>query len=397
MSEENGSTRDDELRSSIDNDETRGYTLGDGEIEARIEQHKLIVPAGYKERKQVQFSSLDTTIRNMIYQLPCDARRSVITKGRVLSELMKISKPIDISKGYELKKTFTYIAPLNEIVTLEGLTSIKASPKSSLGRLFVNTRMISDFNLYLDEIQGSQVSGEDEINLYLMITPLAFNIIIHPYDSLLQIRFVDGPDSKVSEREIVRSCKKNPLLYGKETKTDGLIPIDPIISDGGIQLHLDAKGKFNKNLVGLRTKDNPDPIDLTKIRHYEPLEYYEPMIYGEHPLTIWSGDNVLLSSIEIVKIPRYWSGEFRAYSQSGADAIEHRAGFFDPGFFACAVGERTSNEPKEVELVHGSTLSKLDLFRTRTPRTLYGSGNSGSNYQGQIGPTPPKFFKPLLV
>jgi len=379
-------------------DPERGINLSDMDIEQMIGKN-LILPYKFQRNYTDQEQkpppcSYDARLGNTVYLLEADARNTIIHQDkRVLEELVKVSKPVSIESGYELKKGYTYVIPLLESVVLNGsVKSIKCSPKSSLGRLFINSRLISDFNIYFNEL-SSNIPRNEHINMYLMITPLAFNIIVHPGIEMAQLRFFSGYDSKLSERELNRNIERKPILYHRK-KDGSLNPAEHTIINGGLAIHLDAKAENNNNLIGFKTRDTPEPIDLSKKRFYNPLDFFAPLIFGKNPLIINSNDCLLCSSLEEIHIPLFFSGELRPYSQSGYEGIEHYAGFFDAGFEATCVGERRSTEPKPVELIHGSVLSILDVYRTNRPKNPYGAG---AHYQGQRGVTLPKFFKPFLM
>ena len=65
---------------------------------------------------------------------------------------------------------------------------VKSSPKSSFGRLFINTRMLTDYNPCFDEINSSY-RNETSLNLWILVQPLAFNVIAHPGLCFNQLRF----------------------------------------------------------------------------------------------------------------------------------------------------------------------------------------------------------------
>ena len=63
----------------------------------------------------------------------------------LLKELPNRSRQkVKINQGYELKRGFTYLIPLDERVRVGRGQVLSASPKSSMGRLFLNTRMLAD-------------------------------------------------------------------------------------------------------------------------------------------------------------------------------------------------------------------------------------------------------------
>ncbi|MEK6862034.1 MAG: 2'-deoxycytidine 5'-triphosphate deaminase [Nanoarchaeota archaeon] len=300
-------------------------------------------------------------------------------------------KRLDISNGFELKKGLTYLIPLEESIEVESGEFIKSSPKSSFGRLFLNTRMLADYNLCFDEI-NPRYKANSHLKVWLMVQPLAFNIIVYPGVSFNQLRFFKGHNAQLNPAEIIDEIKKNPILFDKNS--EALEPMECIVTDG-LHIHLDTVGSHNAGVVALRAKNNLNPIDVSKKLEYKIEDYFEPLINKDAKgIKIKKGEYYLISSREKLKIPEHLNVELKGYSHIGISGPLHFAGFIDNGFEGDLTFEMRSDESSDVSLTEGMPISKLDIFRTNIPDKVYGK-EIGSNYQEQVGPRPAKFFKDI--
>lgn len=376
-------------------EKTLGICLSSQEIRGRIKAGNptLLVPSFDENR--IQPSSFEPTIGNELFIL--DTEMGGIfrpqTNEQIYQTLLRLPgrrrKKENISRGFEIKKGFTYLIPLEERIVLNKGEHIKSSPKSSFGRVFLHTRMLADYNLCFDEI-NAQYRTEQELKVWLLVQPHVFNVIIYPGLSLNQMRFFEGQNAQLTPSELEEECKKNPLMYSKGLKR--LMPSEPIITDG-LQIHLDLSGENTGGIVGLRARHNPAPIDLRKKEEYEAELFFEP-IKSDANIMIRRGEHYLFSSKEVLKIPPHLNVELKSHSHIGLTGPLHFAGFIDNGFEGDLVFEVRSDELSGMELVDGMPVSKLDVFRTNVPDKLYGRA-IGSNYFEQIGPRPAKFFKPF--
>jgi len=372
----------------------RGFCLSSVEIRKLIEEKRIIVPEFNESR--IQPSSFEPTIDDKIYRL--DAENGIFrsdekntVRRSLLEQIPGLKREkIDISGGHMLSAGFSYLIPLREKVILEPNQQLKSSPKSSFGRVFLNTRLFADYNPSFDEVSGNNYPGAP-LDLWLLVQPLAFNVIVHPGLCLNQLRFIEGYDALLNNRDLIEEFKKNPLLY--ERRGGKLIPAKPRISDS-LKIHLDLLGKDTGGVVGLMAIRNPEPIDLSKKAHYDVERFFEPIMSKKGKIIIRRGEHYLFASEEFLKIPSHLNVELAAYSQMGINGPLHFAGFIDNKFEGDLVFEVRSDEITDMLLTHGMAISKLNVFRTAQPDKLYGA-SIGSNYKGQVGPKPAKVFKEL--
>ena len=284
---------------------------------------------------QIQPTSFEPTLGSEAYILDTEAK-GIFRPQRhesIYKTLLQIPDRqryrVDITNGFEIKKGFTYLIPLREKVVLHPGEYIKSSTKSSYGRLFLNIRMLADYTPGFNEINETS-RHETELQLWLLIQPLAFNIVAYPGLTLNQLRFFRGHDSQLSVSEIYQEFNQNPLLYLPENNGT-FLPAHPIVTDG-LQVHLDLSGRNEKGIIGLRARHNPNPIDLHKLEYYDIEDYFEFILRDDYPVTIVKGEFYLFASKEILKIPPHLSAEVKAYSHVGVSGPLHFAGFIDSGF-----------------------------------------------------------------
>jgi len=197
------------------------------EIESLI--RRKVISTSSLDYSRIQPSSFEPVIGNEVFIL--DTQEGLLKPEenkqvyRTLLELpQRRRQKIDISEGFEVKKGYTYLIHLEEKIRGDkSVRFILSSPKSSTGRIFPNTRLLTDYNSSFDEIHNFPES-QKYLDLWLLFQPLAFNKIIGPGLSLNQLRFFSGPGARLSPREIINDPK-----YKEKYETWGrvLIPLLP--------------------------------------------------------------------------------------------------------------------------------------------------------------------------
>ncbi len=348
---------------------------------------------------QIQPSSYEPMLSNRIYILNPEV--GGIFRPEVHEDIYKTllklpktqRKDYDITDGFEIKKGYSYLIPLEDRVVLSHNEHIISSPKSSLGRLFLHTRLLADHNTCFNEIHH-QYENEHKLQLWLLIQP-TFNLIVYQNLSLNQLRFFSGYDARLTDLEIIEESKKNPLLYRLKNNQLVPIPIEDMVVYEGVQIHIDLQGEYTKGIVGLKArKNNPNPIDLKGVGEYNAEEYFEPIISGKD-ITVKEGDSYLIVTKEILKIPSHLSSEMEDHSDKAVHGPLHFAGFIDPGFNGNLVAEVQPKEQAEMKLTDQTPISNLIFYRSsEVPDKIY-SKEIGSNYQNQKGVRISKFFKDI--
>jgi dCTP deaminase len=319
---------------------------------------------------QIQPASLDLRLGTVAYRV-----RASFLAGRDRTVADRLAEfemhRVDLSAGAVLEKGCVYVIPLMERLCLPaGLTAV-ANAKSSTGRLDLLTRTITDGGVEFDRIAPGY-----EGPLYAEVCPRSFSVLLRPGMRLNQIRFRQG-QSVLSDADLLALHAKEPLVSGKAVISEGL----------GFSVDLRAR---QSDLVGFRAKPHTGVIDLERINHYAPAEFWEDVRSTEGRIILDPGAFYILVSQEAVTIPPDYAAEMAPYLAMVGEFRVHYAGFFDPGFGYSAAGGAGSRGVLEVRcheapfvLEHGQVVGRLVYERmSEQPETLYGAGIA-SNYQGQ--------------
>ena len=325
---------------------------------------------------QLQPASLDLRLGAVAYRV-----RASFLPGPAATVLEKIDQldayQIDIAKGAVLERGSVYVIPLLEQLNLKsGITGF-ANPKSSTGRLDILTRLITDKSAAFDQIARGYQGP-----LYVEVAPRTFSVVVRTGSRLNQIRFRRGT-SALSASELHRLHEARELILSDDSEQN-------FTERRMVRVTVDLHGESRDGLIGYRAKKYTDRIDLEKIAHYDPLEFWEPIFYHrEPPLILDPNDFYILVTKEGVRVPPDYAAEMVAYDTSVGEFRVHYAGFFDPGFgfepggaVSRAVLEVRSHEVPFM-LEDGQTVGWLQYERMADrPDRLYGAG-SKSSYQGQ--------------
>lgn len=368
------------------------YCFASQQVRAAVKSGKIDTGIIYFDETKIQPSSFEPRMREDVFVLDTE-KHGLFRPDRnetIYQALLRLPKRqrrlAGMGGGHEFKVGYTYLVPLEEKVKLAADEHIESSPKSTFGRTFLETRLLGDFNPGFDEILPTK--GPDRfLDLWLLVQPQAFNLILYAGASLNQLKFFKGFDARLTNAELVEEMKKNPLLFNGDGQP---ISPDTFVTDG-LLARLDLSGKRTEGIIGLRARKNPKPIDIKRIKEYKAEDFFEP-ITGNGQMTVKRGNYYLLSSKELLKVPAHLNMELRTHSKIGFKGPMHFAGFIDNGFQGDLVFEIRSDELYDIELQDGLPVSKLDVYRTPLPDKLYGE-KIGSNYFGQVGPKPAKFFK----
>ena len=285
---------------------------------------------------------------------------------------------IDLSKPAILETGSVYIVPVQEQLRLPENHSGKANPKSTTGRLDVFTRLITDYGESFETVRKGY-----EGKLFVEIVPLTFRIIVREGTRLNQLRIRKG-HPRSYDKTLRDLHRDEPILYSQDA-----LPADPLIDDG-LNLSVDLQGLGDSDVVGYRAKENSAPIDLAKVNHYDPKDFWEPLRSSDKPIVLDPGAFYILASKEKVTVPPDRAAEMLPFDETFGEFRIHYAGFFDPGFGWNAERPAGSHAVLEVRshevpslLEHGQTVCRLKYERLMgVPEKLYGR-DIGSSYQSQ--------------
>ena len=270
-----------------------------------------------------------------------------------------------------------YVVRLEEQLALSGMTAGWANPKSSIGRIDVFTRLITDHAEEFDRVPPGYKGP-----LYAEISPQTFGILARQGSRLNQLRLRRG--SPVTSDAALRAVHEEIGLVGNE-------PGRKKVKRGTLDLTIDLTDDRETGLVGFKAKKHTALIDIEEIGAYEPAEFWEPITATPaQRLILDPNEFYILASREPVKVPPNYAAEMSAYDTQVGEFRAHYAGFFDPGFGyqagdgpgTCAVLEVRSHKIPFI-LEHGQIVGRLVYERMAgAPDELYGAA-IGSSYQEQ--------------
>lgn len=334
---------------------------------------------------QYQPASLDLRLGSVAYRV-----RASFLPGKEATVKNKLEDlamhEMDITNGAVLERGCVYIVPLIEGLALRKRTSAMGNPKSSTGRLDIFTRLITDMGTEFDRVREGY-NGP----LYAEVSPRTFSVLVRKGSRLNQIRIRRGnpPSSDVAMRRLQEEHQVVASISGDDIRD-------------GVPVTVDVQGDRSGGIIGYKARSHAGLIDIDKVRHYEVLDYWEPVYAPRRGgLVLDPADFYILASREAVKVPPTHAAEMIAYDTLVGEFRVHYAGFFDPGFGHPEAGGEGSRAVLEVRsfgipfvIEHGQVVGRLGYERlTAQPARLYGSGVK-SSYQRQ-GIALSKHFKPL--
>ena len=328
------------------------------------------------QNDQIQPASLDLRLGKVAYRVRASflAGAAATVEERLRDFAMH---EIDLTGGAALETGCVYVVPLLERLRLPAEVSGVANAKSSTGRLDLFTRLITDRGVEFDRVEAGYQGP-----LYAEISPRTFSVLARTGDRLNQIRLRQGRPAFAAQ-EIARIQAERDLVRGAA-------PLEE-----GVSFSVDLEPQRN-GPVGFRARRNSALIDLAKLNHYDPTEFWDPLRPtrftpgGSLGVILDPGAFYILVSRESVKVPPDMAAEMTPYLAVVGEFRVHYAGFFDPGFGCEDTGGAGARGVLEVRcheapfaLEHGQTVGSLVYEpMLAAPDILYG-GEIGSNYQAQ--------------
>ena len=115
-----------------------------------------------------------------------------------------------------------------------------------------------------------------------------------------------------------------------------------------------------------------------------------------NPFVLHPGEFVLGMTLEEVRLPNDIVGRLDGKSSLGrlGLVVHSTAGFVDPGWRGRLTLELSNLANLPINLYFGMKISQISFMRLTSPAEHpYGSSGLGSKYQGQMEPTPSRFFQ----
>ena len=177
------------------------------------------------------------------------------------------------------------------------------------------------------------------------------------------------------------------LLSDKDIRSEidaGRLRIDPydrgMVQPSSIDVRLDRFFRVFENHRYPHIDPSVEQADLTRMIEPE----------GDEPFILHPGEFVLASTYEVITLPEDLASRLEGKSSLGRLGLltHSTAGFIDPGFSGHVTLELSNVATLPIKLWPGMKIGQLCLFRLTSPAEHpYGSGVTGSRYQGQRGPT----------
>ena len=164
-------------------------------------------------------------------------------------------------------------------------------------------------------------------------------------------------------------------------------PWDPaMVQPSSVDVRLDKFFRLFDNHKYPVIDPAQDQPELTRLVEVDPAEGFVL-----HP-----GEFVLGSTFETVTLPDDLAARVEGKSSLGRlGLLTHAtAGFVDPGFTGHVTLELSNVATLPIKLWPGMKIGQLCFFQLSSPAEFpYGSGERGSHYQGQRGPTASRSFE----
>jgi dCTP deaminase len=180
----------------------------------------------------------------------------------------------------------------------------------------------------------------------------------------------------------------------REQLAAGRIVIDPfddaLVQPSSIDVRVSNLFRVFRNHTAGVIDVKQDLTGLTEL-----VEIADDGVFMLHP-----GEFVLGSTLERIAVPDDLVGRVEGKSSLGRLGllIHSTAGFIDSGFDGHITLELANVASLPITLYPGMKIGQVSFMQMTTPADKpYGSGATGSKYQGQRGPTPSRYFENFRV
>lgn len=276
----------------------RDCILPGQELRTLVQRGAIVVPgAGLDSswEQRLQPAGLDLRLGAKAWRV----RASFLpTERRGVRQLVEeyASHEIRLSGGTILEVGGVYIAELAESLALPHHLSGRTSAKSSIGRLNVFTRLITEHGAIFDEVPLGYHGP-----LYAEIAPCSFPVFLREGLCLNQLRILEG----------------EPRASSSAT------------------LKVDLSGDSTFGIAGFRAQKYTSVLDLAQENHHEAELFWDAVpATRERRLVLDPNAFYILVSEPAVRVASDQAGELEPFSANMGEFRVNYAGFFDPGFGA---------------------------------------------------------------
>lgn len=247
----------------------------------------------------------------------------------------------------------------------------EATAKSSVGRMDVLARLIVDGMDYYEKFDPKKIKLGQQVNMYVEVTPITFDVKVRQGISLNQLRFFYGEPSisLVTGPEICTS-----IITNDSKNVDGSLSVDLTPSDGYASKIVVFRAKPPSNgkvyLPLWECKESEKP----KAREFWdnlPPEDSDRLVVGK-------GNFYIMRSRERISVPLGIAVYCKAVDETIGEMRIHYAGFAHP-YFGYERKDHKTGAPLvfevrghdvNVNLCNGEILAKLLFYRMSEDSTL---------------------------
>lgn len=299
-----------------------------------------------------------------------------------------------IPPGSILEKGVCYVCRLKEKISQRIPDGVYcySNPKSNIGRVDILTRLLADGVSRYDYIPAGYTGS-----LWTMVIPRSFSVIIPEGLSLNQIRFFNQ-DTRLDELRLGAIFNtKGGMLFDRQGRQILYEEVEHSDGDGSILLTLG----LDFTHVGFEAIDNGEPIDLSKVDHYDPRDFFREVFVSKGSLKFKPHSFYILSTERSVRVPESLTCEMRPMDHRNGEIRVHYAGYIAPGW---GMGSDNNGKGRPLTLEvrsfesgfmvrRGQPFAKIRFERMiETPRVHY-DAQSGTKFKIQNGPGLAKYFK----
>mgnify|MGYP005853770143 CR=1 FL=1 len=378
--------------------------LADGQLSQMLRDNLIQYPTARQPQVRPDPSALDLTLGTKAWKLKTSSRPTTRELEKIKRESDEQAPGTDAYGQYfHFEAKAIYLVQLQETLTLPPNLCGRGTGKSSVGRLDVITRLLTEHAQEYDT-----VPEDYDGNLYLLVSPQTFNISVAPGSSLNQLRLVCGPQhAAVIDRHIIGHYGQPFWYVLKPGKVDeyvdwerSLEPAESLVADPRLfDLTVDLADPHHPFIY--KAKEPPSnrqasTIDLRENVYstlerggYNPAEFFERIPVqregADYFVELAPQSFYIMKSKERLHIPVDVAVEVIAISERIGDIRIHYAGFAHPGFGTQRDDNRKGTPlifevratDMPTKLFDGSLLARMQLFRMSQPakpeNTVYGS------------------------
>ncbi len=336
---------------------------------------------GGVDEKYLNPASIDLPLSDEAYRLvnaflPKEGQPIRSYLNQAGAQTHPIDKMLEVGVSYLVRVAGTWKLP-------QGVYGY-ANPKSSSGRIFLSTRVLGD-QVGMYDALTAEWSGE----MWVMVSPERFPVIIYPGMALTQLRLFDG-EGFLDSLAITVAIEKTGLLFDEDQHKI----LQPRRHRDSLFLSLHVGED-----MGWECRGTNQPLDLNR-RDHDPLDFFQPISVRNGAFDLRMGTTYILATRERVMVPPEFSAELRKIDPRFGNFDVHSAGFIDSGWGWGVEGsgrgrpitlEVTPHENMRVE--HGQHVARIRYEHMKEIPDHHYDETKTSNYRAQAGPALAKFFK----